>query len=235
MSATLNGFAGDFNQSLNKYMEPLFDPKTGNKAVIGAFAIFMWLYISFFAVKMPREVIPYMMNPWARAAFVFFALWLFTKNAGASILLLVAYGVTTTYLYKNEAELSAKVGYVTNELSSMISMPGIFKTKQQVQSETANVQRALETAKSTGVIVGASPVAPKVPEAVLSSTGGPSTIGNISIDDVPSGVPANNPSMMDTSKPHPYSTQPGGLYNGTQNGPSPLLDAGAKGLAPVAF
>lgn len=234
---TVRRYSRDFNDSVSKVMKPL-DGENGQQILIGALAIFFWLYISVFSVRMPRELIPYFMNPWVRMGFIAFALWLFTKNAGAAILLVVAYGITTTYFYKNEAEFSSKVGYVTGELKQMVSSPNWFRSESHVRTDKANFPRIVGETKRPAVITPevAGPK-PSVPQAVLSSTGGASTLSNQNIDDQPSGVPANVPTMMEPVKkdikPHPFSVQPGGTY-GQETGTLPSWTDGARGLAPVS-
>lgn len=181
----------DFNDTVNGFM----DPFTSNEYIFTALNIFLVLYGSLAAPKIPISWSPYFANTWIRILVMIMIVWIFNKDPATSIMVAVSYYLTMHYLMKNSLNSIAQTGVVTPEIALLMSGGSgpTIKPASVVKSEAALMQASVDQARAPGFVT--------TPEALLSS-GPVSTAATAAIPNVPSGTPANVSSMM--------ASQPGG-------------------------
>lgn len=199
-----NDFVRHFNTTSNGILDSVFS----NEYIAGLVYLFLISYMTYAAPRLPLSAVAVFSNGWFRFGLLAFIAWLYTKDPTAAILIAVGWWVTNTYLLKNAIDQVHQTGVLTDNYIRLVSGSSL-KNDAQISAEVSLMRSELQAKQSQGAFAG------PVPQAVLSSTGGSSSIANASIDTIPSGTPANAQTMMEVA--HPMSSQPGGLLSGAKN------------------
>ena len=190
----------DFNNIVNSALNPLVE----NQAISSLLKLFLILYGSLAAPKLPVSLAPVFGNSFFRIGVMALIIWVANKDPAMAILIAVAYFVSMSYLVKNGVDIAKKAGYITSELSAVISGasgPSV-KPTSLVNAEAAIMQQSVSS-KTSGMIPDSSMIPSSetskkdyavTPEAVIS---GPSSRASVAgVPSIPSGNLASNPSMM---------------------------------------
>ena len=222
----MDSFVKDFNDTTNGVLDKVFS----NEYIATFIIVVLVMYATLAAPRLPLSAANVFTNPWFRFGVLAFAAWMFSKNPAISILIAVGWYISNVYILSNASKFVAQHGIMNPEYLKLVAGTPVMglKSQDQVQGDASLMKNEWQAKTASGFVTV------PAPQATLSSMGGPTTVANQSIDSIPSGTPANSPTMMEQA--HPMSNQPGGLLSSSgpgSNMPAAYVPAGVMNSAPA--
>jgi hypothetical protein len=195
---------------LNRTVNSVLDPILGNPYISATLKIFLMLYGTLAAPRIPAKYGHYFSNSYVRVFVMAMIMWIFNHDPSLSILIATVYFMVMNYTTRNAVQQAVNSGFVSPDVSVVISGgsgPNI-KPQSVVEAEASLMQSSVNSAKATGFVT--------VPSAMLDS-GDASTAANAGIPTVPSDTPANVSSMMAqtpvSANGVPFAFTPDGVFD----------------------